>query len=315
MTLHIALVTEAFVLQVGDRLLSVGDNPWDSKANKTIIVEATNGRAVIGYAGLAHVRAEPTGEWLTRKLTGSQAPHEWNQFGRGPRLHLGEVRDRIVRALENELAIGQRARPRHGLEILMSAWSYPRLVHKASRRPTSWSCTIVHTGNPGSRSRVERGPRFQYRELSKKGWYSAIGRADLIDLAAVHKKLSSLDSHITPQRAEPLLVEAIREIAMIPRSGVGTDVMSVYLNPVPWTFQQHAHYYRDVSLGDERVGYAPAIIAPTGIFPPQRMTRSGGHALVFDGETRYQYDMETIPPWPETPGVQSFGPVMGKPWR
>jgi len=315
-TLHISLATQAFVVQAGDRLVTVGSNPWDSDANKTIVVEARNGRAVIGYAGLAHVRGEPTGEWLTRKITGSVSPHEWNQFGGGPQIHLGDIRDRIIAGLQNELPLGQRTRPRYGLEVLISGWSYPR-IWRRGRPAACWSWTITHSGNPRARCQIRRSQRFRFADPSRTWQYSAIGRDDLVDLPTLHKKLAVPGTHITPDVAEQALVEAIREAAHMPRSGVGTDVMSVYLNPLPWKFRQHARYFRDLTVKDIRLGYAPAIVAPTGIFPPQRMTRSGGHAFVFNGETPYefQYDMETVPPWPDTPGVQSFGPVMGKPWR
>jgi hypothetical protein len=74
-TFHLALVTASFVLQTGDRLLTLeqgssGPSPWDPYANKTILLLARNGTVVISYSGLSYIRDIPTDRWLAETIAG-----------------------------------------------------------------------------------------------------------------------------------------------------------------------------------------------------------------------------------------------------
>ncbi|WP_290471042.1 hypothetical protein [Leifsonia sp. 71-9] len=312
MTLHIALVSESIVVQLGDRLLTVGGEPWDPTANKTIVVEASNGRAVIGYAGLAHISGEPTGEWLVRKITGSPASPIGFQFGGSAPLHLGQIRHRIVSGIEAEFAKSQPRGRRYSIELIVSGWGYPR-VTRDSKRPTSFTYSMSHSGVPGARCRIVSTTRYRFRDPSRCWTLSAIGRGDLIDLGTINARLSSKNRTLNVDDVEAEIVSAIRTIGNSVESGVGRDIMSAYLPAFPWTVPPHIRYYRDTSVHDERVAYLPAFLAPGMISPAAQMNSSSGFQIVFNADTpdEWCYQTETVPKW-TTPGTRRLNTQEGK---
>ena len=78
MTLILSEVTSRFALQVSDRLVTVSSGsvvrPHDTRANKSIIFEASNGVASISFTGLAYIDGVPTDCWIAKELNGTQFP-------------------------------------------------------------------------------------------------------------------------------------------------------------------------------------------------------------------------------------------------
>ena len=85
MTLHISLVADSFVFQVGDRLLTKEGqgrrSDWGPYANKSIYADAINGRVATSYGGLAHVLSDPTDQWLTTAISGVEAESSFHPGG------------------------------------------------------------------------------------------------------------------------------------------------------------------------------------------------------------------------------------------
>jgi hypothetical protein len=63
MTLHVSFISPAFVMQIGDRLLTTGDpgnaTEWEAYANKTVLLQAINGCVAISFAGLGILKRCP----------------------------------------------------------------------------------------------------------------------------------------------------------------------------------------------------------------------------------------------------------------
>jgi hypothetical protein len=315
MTLHVSFISGATVVQLGDRLLTLDGEAWDASTNKTLVVEAINGRAVIGFAGAAHVGSEPTGEWLLRKITGSATPHRSMQFGGITPFHLGDMRRRITAGLDIEYARGQRGRRAQSLELLVSGWAYPRIV-KNSKRPSSFTYVLRHSGKPHERTKLGPVTRFRYRDPSVNWALSDIGRSSLVDLAQISSQLKARGGPIFGvDDTEDVIVSAIREASALPGSLVGSDIMSVSLSMQPALMPPHFRYYRDTARADERIGFTPALVGHGVIFPSTTMTTSAGLSIRFnDGSDQaWNYSVETVPDWEPT-SLSSLRSAPGRPW-
>ena len=70
MTLIFGAVSDKWIVQVGDRLLTqtVSDEfiEWDVLANKSILLLTPNGTASISYSGLAYINGKPTDSMASR---------------------------------------------------------------------------------------------------------------------------------------------------------------------------------------------------------------------------------------------------------
>jgi hypothetical protein len=315
MTLHVSFISGATVVQLGDRLLTLDGEAWDATTNKTVVVEATNGRAVIGFAGAAHVGSEPTGEWLLRKITGSATPHRSMQFGGNAPFHLGDVRRRITAGLDIDFPRGQRGRRAQPLELLVSGWAYPRIIQD-SKRPSSFTYSLRHSGKPRERAKTGPVTRFRYRDPSVHWALSDIGRSNLVDLAKISSQLQARGGPIFGvDDTEDVIVGAIREASALPGSLVGSDIMSVSLSMHPDFNPPHFRYYRDTTHADERIGYTPALVGRNIILPSTTMTTSAGLSIRFNEGTdrAWGYSVETVPDWEPT-SRNSFRSAPGRPW-
>jgi hypothetical protein len=60
----------SLAVQGSDRLVSAGGQPFDPRANKTIVYVSRDGVMFVSYTGSSYVEQLPTDEWLVRELTG-----------------------------------------------------------------------------------------------------------------------------------------------------------------------------------------------------------------------------------------------------
>ena len=70
MTLILSRASIDYVLQVTDRLVTQGDNPFDPLANKNIVYCSKNSLVAIGYTGFAFIGDAPTDQWIAQQLIG-----------------------------------------------------------------------------------------------------------------------------------------------------------------------------------------------------------------------------------------------------
>ena len=69
MTLVLALANSRYAVQLSDRRLSWGGTPVTEQANKATIVVCANARLALGMAGIAHVGAFNTDDWIINTLS------------------------------------------------------------------------------------------------------------------------------------------------------------------------------------------------------------------------------------------------------
>jgi len=279
----------------------------------SILVEATNGRAAIGYAGLAHIKGEPTAEWLTRQITASDDPYSAFKFGGLQPMHLGELRRRLVEGLESEFVAAQPRGYRVPIEVLISGWGYPRRITH-SKRPSSFTYALTHSGVRGARAAIHPTRRLRFRDPSHTWHIAAIGRSELLDVPGVDRRLRALPKpHFNADDLELVMVEEFRRISSLHGSLVGPDIMAVCLPAAPPQSDSHVRCYRDDSIADVRTGYTPVIIGAGAVLPSAAMNRSQGWSVVYNADTpnEWSYTSETIPPW-ERDGIGRVSVADGK---
>ncbi|MCI0429740.1 MAG: hypothetical protein L0210_04245 [Rhodospirillales bacterium] len=77
MTLVVAVTGSESIWLLADRRLSIGGRPLKDDARKVMFLEATDGAAILGYAGLgATAGATEPSDWMERVLRGRNLPLE-----------------------------------------------------------------------------------------------------------------------------------------------------------------------------------------------------------------------------------------------
>lgn len=307
MTLHVAFICNSYVLQIGDRLLtrSIGGkrSEWDTLANKTIFLETQNGRVALSYAGLARMAGMATDEWLVREITGlDRVPplHSGGgppmHFGPPMRLTIGSVVTSVVAAVNSQLP-AERVRPAdRSLELLISGWTWPRDVgRRDSARPSTYAVAIAHDGKRSSTCSVTPLRRRRYRREST-GWATcSIGAGRKGQFREINNRLRNRRTRADDVELE--LVRTIRNAAARPNSGIGKNLVSVYL-PITANEDPRIRYWRDTELRDVNA-YTPAFVSWAGaIIHPGTFTGAGQLGLTHhDTQGRERtIRIEAIPP-------------------
>jgi hypothetical protein len=165
-TFHLALATASFVLQIGDRLLTVkqgssGPRPWDPYANKTILLLGRSGTVAISYSGLGYIKDIPTDRWLAEAIAGPTIDFHGAptmRFG-GPPLDVGPALNAVYGAIEGEFATLPEIQRRQQLHLLISGWTWRRRVTN-SRQPRPLMVIIKHNGDCSSPPINDFLPRY-----------------------------------------------------------------------------------------------------------------------------------------------------------
>ncbi len=83
MTLHITLLTQEYVQQASDRLVThSGGVAWEARANKSIVHVASDAVVSVGYTGLAYLADVPTDRFIAQSLVGTDI--QMGDFGARP---------------------------------------------------------------------------------------------------------------------------------------------------------------------------------------------------------------------------------------
>lgn len=139
MTLVIGLVSRTFAIQVGDRLLTSGDNSFrDPLANKSVVILGHDGFACISYSGVAYIgkrpgKRMPTDQWLAEIAFGRSTTPEPMLPGDVPPVamfdssfvpSLGQALERIRTAFSTDLQpnVHKDDRDKFGLQLLVSGF-------------------------------------------------------------------------------------------------------------------------------------------------------------------------------------------------
>jgi len=273
MTLVLSQISHFFVLQVSDRLLTQGKEPFDPIANKNVLYVATNGIISLGYTGVAFLDALPTDQWIVEKLTGmafDNRSRPGTRFGCLPKWHsIGLAERALVSGLNTTFAksamppIARRLR----FEIQIVGWQWGR-----RKRPRAFLAEILKTEN-ASAVELTHYPRHIGRNFQFA--LSPEANAKFVDLTALRAALKGIRCADDAERA---LVRAIGE-ASAQSSLVGPNCMSTLLPP-PYARMARIRYIgarayaRLVATSDpanERVlpaAFSPWVIGPGVIHAP-----------------------------------------------
>lgn len=319
MTAHFGLVSHAYTLQVGDRLLSTTTGnvvrPWDSYANKSLYVDCQNARAVVSFSGIAHIGKMPTDVWLARSILGDigdyiTADQHFMRASNAFRLTLGGVVSRIEDAVKADFYALPYSSKKEGLEILITGWTWRRRVRFGYGGPR----TVTWNLKAGSKlSKFEAGwskpsYRFNGRTLSR---FTAIGCGNVrFNWEALDSTLESVADWPsvtrTAEALEEILVKHIRQTASLPRgANIGTECLAIRL---PIDEGPTFTFYRDVNINSTTAMYAPWIISWRGMITPPYEYRGPAAVGIEQGnpESPEIIRFETKPPYP-----YKYGPSWG----
>ncbi|MFL6137484.1 MAG: hypothetical protein ACJ74O_06755 [Frankiaceae bacterium] len=279
-TVHVSALTRAFVLQVGDRLVTQGPpgsaRPWDPYANKTIVVLARNGTLVVSYAGLAHMQSKPTDQWLAEAITGRSfvpGPTGNLTMGFDTTFHI-TVRDvtrSLIVAVERDLPQEAASRRIQGLHILITGWVWKRRAQFDISQPRPVALIMRHSGKPGTSIQQEALPRFW--RWDKTSMLAVIGAGLADHKAHLLKELSRDNVHFTDKDYERLVVAAIRNRALDSTGDVvGKDCMTVSIGR---SQALRIRFSRYANSDSQHTAYTPFVLGRGFLFPPLLLTGQG----------------------------------------
>lgn len=266
MTLHLALYSGNYVLHLSDRLLSVNRSgrfeDWWTRANKTVIVQARDGTVSIGFSRLAHISSLPADLWIIERLTGVETPT--NRAGDGPpaQMFVGQsVRARVEDVISNlrkalDECLPHEAGASLGLDIVLTGWRWTPHVAK------SVTAMLSHDG-PGHVCQLGRYTSYRWHDsrfnLLATGQHALFSKYGLPLLRSLVRDKPRMDVF----EMESYLLEAMRETASQPASGIGMEFMSV-LMPGPNGAPTSVRFFRDPKVTDIW-GFTPAMITDLGM--------------------------------------------------
>ncbi len=330
MTLHLAFISSAFVMTVGDRRLSIGPagrkTEWDPYANKTIVIEAINGRVAVSYAGLAYIKSVATDLWLLTAITGEalEPPGGTPHGGPGVRisgplnLTVGRIRAAITSAIERDFVREAAADRAQSIEVLIVGWTWTRAATTGRGRPTTFAEFITHKGEPGTSCSVSTVRRCWWQDPapSTLPWSQlSIGSALLNDqrFERLKTRMTEPGSVMTPGEVECWMADEIRLVADDPRcTTVGTELMSVLIVP---NKPPVIRFLRDLTLSRPNIAFSPSYVSTAGmILPPQQMTGRLPSLVTGSEESPRVVQLECVPPLEPTGSTSSMGGQVRRRW-
>jgi len=225
MTLILAIETPHYVIQAGDRLVTIHGSGeiHDRTANKALVIRARNGLAALSYSGTAYVERQPTDQWIARVITGVAEEFRGIRLGK---TNIGtRTIDQVLHSLK--LALDARSEPKHGLAVQTVGW---KIVNRRRLSPFSHTMTWGQQSNASQTLKPWwRRPRKELVPLN------AIGGAEAAGLTLLNSKIGAYrqarGAFPPAEDAEKIIVEVIREISSFDKT-VGPNVLTIALpNP------------------------------------------------------------------------------------
>lgn len=287
MTLILSFANAYHVLQVGDRLLTIGTSPWDRAANKTVIYEATNALVTVSYSGTAYLpdlfsnshRSIPTDQWIAQELWGAQAYER--EPGKPVALTNGTPGHRLdIRAALEHL------RARLGTAVTrgsMGLSSQPPILSVVGWKKSGRNWIPIYYSID---RRERRTVKFEYAvRAEEKDWHlKAESRSQVWPLPRSNVNAETeqflLDKLVEPSDIDDVEAALISTIQFAAKSNsvIGSDCMSVLLQR-PDNPYGHAHYhaFNDHPRVLERrgpnareithaAGYSPWVVGPSHLY-------------------------------------------------
>lgn len=265
MTLVLSVATPAYSLQVSDRLVSKGGEPFDPLANKSVVLRATDGLLAFGYTGLAFLDGMPTDTWIADRISGGACAEIGGALAYGS-FAVRDVGSSLL-ALSEPLQ-GHQGFHEYGGEICAVGWQWDGKRQSAMVRDVLWRLQgqgkKLRWSQLVPRHLPERGEVFRMSAtgnwaLSAESWQTLLARV--------------AGAGADWERAEKLLVEAIRASAEHAPGSIGAHCMSILLRP--WVFPNalvkflpKSPHQGDAMGQSVEVSYSPWMVAPDAIHAP-----------------------------------------------
>ncbi len=287
MTLILSRISDAYALQVTDRLVSqrigTNNNPVDLLANKNILYIARDGVACFAYTGLAALGGKATDVWIAEQMTGlALEGSPCTRIDRTTVLTLHEVLTTLPSIMD--VALRSSAVP---LQLVIIGWRWQ--TRRRWRRAFPFYAKV--TKLPKKEAVVEIAPRYwHYR---RRLWFDASPSGSL-ENNAVMTLGSAISKLPEPDDASEALADAIRKVAESNKY-VGKDCMSVAIAPPHIASVCRIRFMPfQVRTGSSRwlpgrmfpIAYSPFIVTPQMVVSPSEM--SGGGIIVAAGPWRVE---------------------------
>lgn len=284
---------------MGDRLLTQGQpgaaSTWDPYANKTILVLAQNGTVIVSYAGLAHIQSKPTDQWLAEAIVGATFRPGIHGglatgFGGSFKVTMAEVMSAIPIAMKADLPREPKRDRSHGLQVLISGWTWKRRAKWGGRLPRPILLTFRHSGTRGVDATLEELPRAWRWDRTMTLGHIGVG-------IGAHKPqlLSDLGAPNlirTDKDIESMLVRFIRSTSESPLGDVvGTECMAVSVSRAQ---EVRVRFHRDSALTNPQTAFTPIVLGRGIMLPPSVLTGPG----FYIGAGGFEIPVESLPPLP-----------------
>lgn len=276
MTQTFTYLSQHFVVQASDRLLSRDAIPWDATTNKSVVLATRDALVGLSFTGTGFIDGLPTDEWIVAQLLRdgiSRPAGELPFLCEGSRLvnpyvgpSLALLRDRLLHSLSFRHAGAEIHRMPFGLTI--AGW---QLTKKQRFRPAHW---VI----------VKESVHWPPRLLSGR---RHLGRGRVVITApAMHDSLSApfvdqIDRATSLDEVENAATALIRQAATLSPGTVGRDSMVIFLprpdratpSPrfVPDQWQEKQWSAPGGSRVPTSVGYSPWLVGVNCWYSPQEM--------------------------------------------
>lgn len=287
MTQILGAIAWRHAFHVGDRLVTQkrkgSYEPFDSRANKSIVFRAKNAIVAIGYSGLAFIDGYPTDTWIISTLLG-RPPEEYasitsladDSFSwKGINESVRRLKIGYEEAYKRLSSAERKAGPQF---FNIVGWMYDK--RRGRNRP--FFCEM--RSNPANPARLDASYGKHSWAWDRKFMLQTTPDIPRTHVEWTRKKLAT-QGNKSPDEFERILIAAIRRIAK-ERQTVGSTCMCIQIRPFAET-QVVVRYANPrtedkilpPSSGKRTVpieAYSPYVVAPPTIWAPSHI--HGGDA-------------------------------------
>jgi len=284
-TVVLSLVSDAFALQVSDRLLTDANTrkPLDPLANKSIVFFARNAVVAVAYTGAAYVRGQPTDEWIAEKLLGGQLarPDSRGAIRTGKLVDYHRDLGQSITAFCESADAAKRdgLLSRHGVEVVLVGLQWKR---RGRLRPVMW---FVSDESRGYRA------EHLFRHLQRGQFHlTRIGSEQFTDDDLFNLGDAVAAALPDARATEIAMVEAIRAAAeREQRPVIGADCMAILI-PAPSPARIHVRYLPRLPAEAQVTGTTLDLIVPAAFSPFVVGPRFVGYPSVIVG-TAFEFSL------------------------
>lgn len=285
MTLIVNRVWRDWVTQASDRRVSSffadgTTKPFDSTANKTLLVVMPDALVSVGFTGLAYLDGQhPTDHWLAERFWGGQLPLQMGHRDGAPQtpiLPLDAIERRVLLAIEEAYERKPPDAFRLGLTVSIAGWCFKR----GHWRP--FLHFLSHPGKPG------KGALHRFKQFGDFAHASPRHLQPLPQITVMPRGLvaaQDLDQFCRASITSPyyselrMLADLYRKVA-INHQTVSQDFLAVTIPPVSNNLvvvRYHAVAPRPTTFDlmgitvSEVVSFSPWVVSPSSVTSPMML--------------------------------------------